>query len=363
MILCANPKAQYYSYKEEIDCAINTVLENGRYILGEEVLLFENEFAGYIGAKYGIGVANGTEALRIALIASGIGGGDEVITVSHTAVATVSAIEQTGAFPVFVDIDQKYFTIDPLKISKVISNRTKAIIPVHLYGQAADMNPIMEIAKKYSLKVIEDCAQAHGALYKDRHAGSFGDAGCFSFYPTKNLGAIGDGGMVVTNDEELANKIRLLREYGWKERYVSHYLGWNTRLDEIQAAVLRVKLKHLDSDNKKRVRAAKLYSTILGSDGIITPVQRKDSQHVYHLYVIRTPNRDKLIHHLKSNGVQAAVHYPLPVHLQPAYKKFAHNDLKSSEHVTKEILSLPMYPELSQKEIEFVVNTIKEFKP
>lgn len=362
MILCANPKAQYFSYKKEIDCAISTVLENGRYILGEEVSSFENEFAEYIGVKHGIGVANGTEALRIALIASGIGEGDEVITVSHTAVATVSAIEQTGAVPVFVDIDPKYYTIDPSKISKVISNKTKAIIPVHLYGQAADMNPIIEIAKKYSLKVIEDCAQAHGALYKDRHAGSIGDAGCFSFYPTKNLGAIGDGGMVVTNDEELANKVRLLREYGWKERYISHYPGWNTRLDEIQAAILRVKLKHLDSDNKKRVRCAKLYNTILGNNGIITPAQRKDSQHVYHLYVVRTQNREKLIHHLKSNGVQAAIHYPFPVHLQPAYKKFAHNDLKASERVTNEILSLPMYPELSQKDIEFVVNTIKEFK-
>ncbi|MBI1937710.1 MAG: DegT/DnrJ/EryC1/StrS family aminotransferase [Ignavibacteriales bacterium] len=362
MILCANPKAQYFSYKEEIDCAINNVLENGRYILGEEVSLFENEFAGYIGAKYGIGVANGTEALRIALIATGIGEGDEVITVSHTAVATVSAIEQTGAVPVFVDIDSKYYTIDPSKILKVVSNRTKAIIPVHLYGQPADMEPILEIAKRYSLKVIEDSAQAHGALYKNRRTGSMGDAGCFSFYPTKNLGAIGDGGMVVTNDEELANKVRLLREYGWKERYVSHYSGWNTRLDEIQAAILRVKLKYLDSDNKKRVRTAKLYNTILCNNGIIIPAQRKDSQHVYHLYVIRTQNRERLIQHLKSNGVQAAVHYPLPVHLQPAYKKFANDYLKATERVANEILSLPIYPELSREEIELVVNTIKEFK-
>jgi dTDP-4-amino-4,6-dideoxygalactose transaminase len=303
MILCSNPKAQYLSYKSEIDTAISRVLDSGWYILGKEVKAFEKEFTGYIGVAHGIGVGSGTEALHLALVACGIGRGDEVITVSHTAVATVAAIELAGATPVLVDIDPEFYTIDPDKIESAITTHTKAIIPVHIYGHPADMDPIAEIAEKHNLKVIEDCAQAHGATYKGKRVGSFGDMGCFSFYPTKNLGAIGDGGIVVTGDKELAEKARLLREYGWAERYVSHFTGWNTRLDEIQAAILCVKLKHLDDDNSKREHIAEEYNKELGYVDIILPKQRKDSTHVYHLYVIRAERRDALLSFLREKGI------------------------------------------------------------
>jgi dTDP-4-amino-4,6-dideoxygalactose transaminase len=314
MILCSNPKAQYLSYKSEIDTAISRVLDSGWYILGKEVKAFEKEFTGYIGVAHGIGVGSGTEALHLALVACGIGRGDEVITVSHTAVATVAAIELAGATPVLVDIDPEFYTIDPDKIESAITTHTKAIIPVHIYGHPADMDPIAEIAEKHNLKVIEDCAQAHGATYKGKRVGSFGDMGCFSFYPTKNLGAIGDGGIVVTGDKELAEKARLLREYGWAERYVSHFTGWNTRLDEIQAAILCVKLKHLDDDNSKREHIAEEYNKELGYVDIILPKQRKDSTHVYHLYVIRAERRDALLSFLREKGIGASIHYPEPVH-------------------------------------------------
>jgi dTDP-4-amino-4,6-dideoxygalactose transaminase len=240
MILCGNPKAQYLARRDEIDAALKRVLESGWYILGEEVKAFEEEFASYIGVSYGVGVGSGTEAIHLALVACGIGQGDEVITVSHTATATVAAIELAGATPVFVDIEPDFYTMDPAKLDAAITSRTKAIIPVHIYGQPADMDPILEVAKKHNLRLIEDCAQAHGAIYRGKRVGSLGDVGCFSFYPTKNLGAIGDGGMLVTNNIELAQKARLLREYGWTERDVSQFAGWNTRLDEVQAAILRV---------------------------------------------------------------------------------------------------------------------------
>ena len=362
MILCSNPKAQYLSYKSEIDAAISRVLDSGWYIIGKEVKAFEEEFAGYIGVAHGIGVGSGTEALHLALRACDIGRGDEVITVSHTAVATVAAIELAGATPVLVDIDPDFYTIDPEKIESAITSNTKAIIPVHIYGQPANMVPILKIARKNRLYVIEDCAQAHGATYQGKRVGSIGDIGCFSFYPTKNLGALGDGGMVVTNDEKLAKKAKLLREYGWAERYVSHIAGWNTRLDEIQAAILRVKLKHLDDDNSKREHIAEVYNKELGYIDIILPKQRKDSTHVYHLYVIRAERRDALLSFLREKGIGASIHYPEPVHLQPAYRHLqARDKLPETEKIAKEIISLPIYPELSESDIQTTIKTIREF--
>lgn len=362
MILCSNPKAQYLTRKEEIDVTIKRVLESGWYILGEEVKSFEKEFANYIGVSYGVGVGSGTEAIHLALASCGIGQGDEVITVSHTAVATIAAIELTGATPVLVDIEPDFFTLDSNKLEAAITTRTKAILPVHLYGQAADLDPIMEIAQKHHLRVIEDCAQAHGAMYKDNRVGSFGDMACFSFYPTKNLGALGDGGMVVTKDMELAKKASILREYGWAQRYVSQFAGWNTRLDEIQAAILRVKLKYLNEDNAKRVRLAGIYNNKLNAPYQILPKQRENSTHVYHLYVIRSAKRDDLLAFLKEKGIGALIHYPVPVHIQPAYKSLNNLDkLSVTEQIAKEIISLPMYPELSEYDVETVVKAVKEF--
>jgi dTDP-4-amino-4,6-dideoxygalactose transaminase len=362
MILCSNPKSQYLSYKSEIDAAIFRVLDSGWYILGNEVRSFEEEFASYIGVAHGIGVGSGTEAIHLALNACGVARGDEVITVSHTAVATVAAIVLAGAIPVLVDIDPGFYTIDPEKIESSITSNTKAIVPVHIYGQPVDMDPVMEIAKKYGLKVIEDCAQAHGAKYKKQCVGSIGDMGCFSFYPTKNLGAIGDGGMVVTNNSNLAKNLKLLREYGWKERYVSSSKGWNSRLDEIQASILRVKLKHLDQSNQKRRTLAGQYLKDLKDLSLELPKERKNCEHVYHLFVIKTNKRDALQDYLKESGIFAGIHYPLPIHRQPYYK----DSLKSSfleitEQVAGEILTLPLYPELSLNEIKKVINTIKEF--
>lgn len=360
MILCANPKAQYLSYKDEIDTAISRVLEKGWYIIGEEVKFFEKEFAAYIGVDHGIGVGSGTEALHLALKACGIGPADEVITVSHTAVATVAAVELAGAKPVFADIDPVTCTMDPESLRLVITPRTKAVIPVHLYGHPAEMDEIAQIVREHSLRLIEDCAQAHGATYKNKRVGSFGDMACFSFYPTKNLGALGDGGMVVTNDNKLAEKARLLREYGWAERFVSHMPGWNTRLDEIQAAILRVKLKHLDEGNSKRIQLAEIYDRNLSTPNLTLPKRSENSTHVYHLYVIRSPKRDELLKHLKEKGISTLIHYPVPVHQQPAYVGLG-GRLPQTERVAKEILSLPMYPELTKDQIYSVIDAVLEF--
>src|SRR5882724_3049327 len=283
MILCSNPRAQYLAHRAEIDAAVARVLDEGWYILGGEVKAFESEFASYIGAAYAVGVGSGTEALHLALKACGIGKGDEVITVSHTAVATVSAIESADATPVLVDIEPHSYTLDPTKLEAALTSRTKAIIPVHIYGQPADLEPILEIAGRHEIRIIEDCAQAHGAKYKGRCVGSFGDIGCFSFYPTKNLGAIGDGGMLVTDDKALAERAFLLRQYGWVERYVSSIQGGNSRLDEIQAAVLRIKLPYLDSDNARRASLAAEYDEHLAGLDLKLPRRRSDAQHVYHL--------------------------------------------------------------------------------
>ncbi|MCJ7778202.1 MAG: DegT/DnrJ/EryC1/StrS family aminotransferase [Sedimentisphaerales bacterium] len=361
MIPAASPKAQYLSHKAEIDAVISRVLDKGWYILGEEVKAFEEEFAEYIGVSYGIGVGSGTEAIHLALKCLSIRQGDEVITVSHTAVATVAAIELTGAKAVFVDIEPNYYTLDATKLKAAITSKTKAIVVVHLYGQPADLEQIMKVARKHNLPIVEDCAQAHGARYKGRRVGSYGELACFSFYPTKNLGALGDGGMVVTNDAQLAQKARLLREYGWAQRYVSNFAGWNTRLDEVQAAVLRVKLKYLDEDNAKRAKLAGLYDEQLRDTDLILPKQRKNAEHIYHLYVVRSNKRNELLVFLKERGVGVSVHYPVPVHLQPAYDR-GQNNLSETERVAKDILSLPMYPELTRAEIALVAGAIKEFE-
>jgi dTDP-4-amino-4,6-dideoxygalactose transaminase len=358
VIPCANPHAQYAAYRTEIDLAIKNAVESGRYILGPQVEAFESEFARYIGVKDAVGVSSGTDALHLALAACHVGQGDEVITVAHTAVATVSAIEMAGAVPVFVDIDPTYFTIDPALIEPAITSRTRAIVAVHLYGQPADMHSVLEIARRHRLRVIEDCAQAHGAEWHGRRVGSWGDIGCFSFYPTKNLGALGDGGIVVTGDAELAARVRLLREYGWSSRYVSEIPGWNSRLDEIQAALLRVKLTHLDADNERRRLIAEYYTARLGGAGVTLPMGRPESRHAWHLYVVRAARRDALRDELAANGVGTLVHYPVPIHLQPAYSKRSVRGpaLPATEQAAREVLSLPMYPQLLPGEIEFVAN-------
>ena len=363
MILCSNPHAQYLAHKTEIDAALRRVLDSGRYILGEEVRQFEAEFAAYIGVGHAVGVGSGTEALHLALVACGIGPGDEVITVAHTAVATVAAIELAGAVPVLVDIEPDYFTLDPAQLERAPTPRTKAIVPVHLYGQPAELEPILSFARRHGLRVIEDCAQAHGALYHGWRVGAWGHAACFSFYPTKNLGALGDGGMVVTNDLEVAERARLLREYGWAERYVSHVPGWNSRLDEIQAAVLRVKLSYLDADNAARERLAAWYDDALSATPLILPARRLEATHIFHLYVVRSTRRDELQRFLKERGIGALVHYPAPVHLQPAYRgRLPGGDsLPETERAAREVLSLPMYPELGEEEVRKVREAVKSF--
>jgi dTDP-4-amino-4,6-dideoxygalactose transaminase len=363
MILCSNPLPQYLLYKADIDAAIAKVLNSGWYILGDELKAFEAEFASYVGVAHGIGVGSGTEALHIALAACGVERGDEVITVSHTAVATIAAIELTGAIPVFVDIEPDFYTMNPEAIEEAITPKTKAIVPVHLYGQPADMHPILDVARKHEIYVVEDCAQAHGAKYHDRIVGSWGNIACFSFYPTKNLGALGDGGMVVTDNHDLANRVRLLREYGWAERYVSHIPGWNTRLDEIQAAILRVKLRHLDDDNRKRLKIAGLYQRELSGASLTLPEERDGVTHAYHLYVVRSAERDSLQAFLRIKDIGALVHYPVPVHSQPAYRGrlATGKGLPETEKAAREVLSLPMYPELREEEVMTVVSTVREF--
>jgi dTDP-4-amino-4,6-dideoxygalactose transaminase len=362
VISCANPRLQYVARKREIDDALSRVLDKGCYVLGEEVRAFESEFASYIGVKHGVGVGSGTEALHLALRSCGIRPGDEVITASHTAIATVVAIELAGAIPVLVDIEPDFYTIDPRKIELAMTSKTKAIIPVHLYGQPADLDPIMEIAEKYGLWMIEDCAQAHGATYKDKRVGSYGHLACFSFYPTKNLGALGDGGMVVTNHSDLEQRLRSLREYGWAERFVSHYPGFNSRLDEMQAAILRVKLQYLDQDNLSRTQIASVYRAELGGCDIFLPCNRQETSHVYHLYVVRTSRRDALRQHLQDNGISASIHYPVPVHLQPAYRQrlSQHHTLVETERVAQEILSLPIYPELAESHVCAVTKAVRQ---
>ena len=364
-LLPADPKANYLAHKEEIDQAIRRVLDSGWYILGQEVAAFEQEFAQYLGVSQAVGVGSGTDALEIALRACGVGVGDAVITVSHTVVATVAAIELVGAMPVLVDIDPITFTLDPNRLEDTIAqhqgSRIKAIIPVHLYGHPAAMPAIMEIARRHELYVIEDCAQSHGAAIKGRKTGAWGDLAAFSFYPTKNLGALGDGGAVVTDNAELAQKLRLLREYGWQRRYISEMPGMNTRLDEIQAAVLRVKLQYLDKENAQRRELAEVYNSRLSATPLVVPEVGQDVESVYHQYVVKSAERDALKDFLKDNSVGTLIHYPVPVHRQPAYQNrvgVGSRGLQETENVVKEILSLPMYPQMTNAQAQQVAELI-----
>ncbi len=352
-------RALYLAHQKEIDEAVQRVLASGWYILGREVQAFEAEFAAYCGAAGCVGVNSGTDALHLALRACGVGPGDEVVTVAHTAVATVAAIRMAGATPVLVDIDPQTYTMSPTALAEAITPATRAVIPVHLYGHPADMDAICAVAKECF--IIEDCAQAHGAHYKGRPVGSFGDLACYSFYPTKNLGALGDGGAVTGNDLELLEKVRLLREYGWTPhaRYISQMEGVNSRLDELQAAILRVRLRHLDEDNERRRRLAALYNDLL-PDALQKPVERPDCRHVYHLYVVQHPERERLRSRLADQGVGAAIHYPAPVHLQPAYQNGAvcAHALPVTERAAREVLSLPMHPMLSEMQVRQVVEAV-----
>lgn len=367
MIPQSNPKAGYLAHKEEIDVAIRRVLDSGWYILGQEVSAFEHEFASVVGNKWSIGVASGTDALELALRALGISFGDKVITVSHTAVATVAALGRIGATPLFVDIDPCRYTLAPESLEELLSTQegreARALIVVHLYGQMADMGAIMPIARRAGLAVIEDCAQAHGAALNGIGAGCWGDLGCFSFYPTKNLAALGDGGAIVGADASLANKIRLLREYGWQERYVSTEFGINSRLDEMQAAILRVRLKHLEADNNCRRAIANSYDEALATSAFAIPRRSPGAQHVFHQYVIKALNRDELRAQLKAHGIATLVHYPLAVHQQPVYatSSFQPVPLPHTEEVVKQILSLPIFPELSQQDRETIVSALSLF--
>lgn len=360
----SNPLANYLIHKELIDNIIAKVLSSGKYILGDEVRSFENEFASYIGVKHCIGVGNGTEALALSLWGLGIQNGDEIITVSHTAVATISAIELVGAIPVFCDIEPSHRCIDVNLVEELISEKTKAILPVHIYGHPAPMLELPSIAKKYNLFIIEDCAQAAGAEINFQKVGSFGNISAFSFYPTKNLGAIGDGGAVVTNSDELADKVRWLREYGWKKRFISHFKGINSRLDEIQASILRVKLQFLDQENNRRNEIAKKYEQALnGFNEIILPTVLSGYTHSWHLYVIETDERDSLANYLNKNFIDTALHYPLPVHKQPAYLNRARNreNLTKTERLYKRHLTLPMYPELEDWQIDKICSSIQNW--
>lgn len=358
-------KAQYSAIVDEVNAAISTVLERTDFILGESVSMFEEEFAAYCEASYAVGLDSGTSALELALRAFDIGSGDEVITAANTFIATALAISYTGARVVLVDVDPSTYTIDPAEVEKAITPRTKAIIPVHLYGQPADMEPIMQIADRHGLVVIEDACQAHGAKYKGKRVGSIGHAAAFSFYPAKNLGAYGDGGMLVTSDKRVDESLRMLRNYGQREKYHHGLRGYNRRLDTLQAAVLRTKLKYLDDWNAARRRHVAQYNLLLGENPskVVTPVQREYAEPVCHLYVIQVNDRDGLQARLNDQGISSGIHYPVPIHLQPAYQGlgYGRGDFPIAEKQAQRILSLPMYPELASDAIERVAAAIGEF--
>ncbi|MFN3135283.1 MAG: DegT/DnrJ/EryC1/StrS family aminotransferase [Candidatus Kryptonium sp.] len=358
------PVRQYMNLKEEIDSAIQKVLSKGSFILGDEVSEFENKVAQYLGVKHAIGVASGTDALQIALMAIGLKPGEEVITTPFTFVATAETIVLLGGKPVYVDIDEKTYNINPDLIEEKITEKTKAIIPVHLYGQPAEMDKILDIARRYNLYVIEDSAQALGSEYKGKKVCTFGDIACISFFPTKNLGAFGDAGMIVTNNDELAERIRMIRVHGSKVRYNHEILGVNSRLDTLQASILLVKLKYLDSWNAKRIEIAEKYNDAFKDiDDVVIPYSEVHNKHIYHQYTIRTRRRDELAQFLKEKGIQTAVHYPIPLHLQKAfaYLGYKQGDFPISEQCSREVLSLPMFPELRDEEINYVIESVKEF--
>ena len=367
-------KTQYKQIQHEVLPMVTEAMANGAFIGGPHLANFETEFAAFCDTTYCAGVNSGTDALRFALMAAGVGPGDSVITVPHTFIATTEAISQAGATPAFVDIDERTYNMSPQKLDDYlksrnrqssIDNRISAVIPVHLYGQPADMDPILEIAREYNLAVVEDACQAHGALYKGRKAGSLGTVGCFSFYPGKNLGAYGEGGAVVTEDEEIADKIRMLRDHGQAKKYFHDVEGYNGRLDAIQAGILRIKLKRLSDWNQARRDHAALYDLLLADvPGVTLPFQADFAQSVYHLYVILVEDRDALQKFLGDNGVATGLHYPLPLHLQKAYEHLGYKkgDFPVTERVAGTLLSLPMYPELTRPQIEYVVELIKKFQ-
>lgn len=362
-------KKQYASIKQEIDERVSGVLNSTAFILGSEVKEFEKEFAAFCSAEQAVGVSSGTAALALALLALDIGKGSEVITTPNTFIATVGAVSHIGARPVLVDVDAESYNIDVSRIEEAITKKTRAIIPVHLYGQPSDMDAVLQLAKKHNLKVVEDACQAHGAEYRGQRVGSFGDISAFSFYPGKNLGAYGDGGAVVTNTSELAERIRLLRNHGSIRKYYHEVIGYNSRLDEIQAAVLRVKLRYLDSWNEKRRKNARIYAKYLqhpaDRDLVVIPKEMSWVKHVYHLYVIQVEGsiRDKLIEHLNTKGIGAQIHYPVPIHLQKAYKHLGYKEesFPVAEKLAKRIVSLPMFPELEEHQVERIAHEIKAF--
>jgi dTDP-4-amino-4,6-dideoxygalactose transaminase len=354
-------KRQYESIRAELDEAAQRVMAGGWYVLGPETRAFEQEFAAFCGVGHAVGVASGTEALQLALSALGVGAGDEVISVANAGVPGTVAIVQTGARPVLVEVDERSYNLDPAALEAAITPRTKAIVPVHLYGRMADMAPILAFAEQHALPVVEDCAQAHGATYRGWAAGSMGACGCFSFYPTKNLGALGDGGMVVTDDAALAEKLRRLRQYGWERKYYSaEPAGINSRLDELQAALLRVKLRHLPAWNVRRRELAEIYDDLLAGADVILPEASPQGEDVYHLYVVRSERRDQLQAALQEQGIGTDIHYPLPAHLQPIYTELAPaGGLPITERLAREVLSLPMYPELSDDEARAVATAVR----
>ena len=363
MIYFANPKSEYLYLKNKIHRKISDVLNSNSYILGNEVKKFEKNFSKYLGIKYSLGVSNGTDALILALKAIDIKPGDEVITTSHTAFATIAAIREVGAIPVFVDIKEDDFTIDTRYLKKKITKKTKAIIIVHIYGNPADILTVKKIAKKKKLILIEDCAQAHGAEYNKKKVGTFGDFSCFSFYPTKNLSTFGDAGMVSTNNHKLFKRLKLTREYGWIKKNLSVRDGYNKRIDELHAAILNIKLSYLENFNNKRISIAKKFLNSIKSNKIIMPRIDNFKKHVFHLFVIRVKNnqRSKFLNHLKKNGILAGIHYPIPNHRQKPYKKFHKSKLPITDKISKEIVSLPNFPLLSNKEINKIINTVNKY--
>jgi dTDP-4-amino-4,6-dideoxygalactose transaminase len=368
MIPQANPGAGYRALKAEIDEAVARALSSGWYILGSELRAFESEFAQWLGVPSVIGCGNGTDAIALALRGLGIGAGCTVITVSHTAVATAAAIEMTGATPLLIDIDPIHYTMDPDALRRALEEPPpglppiRAVIPVHLYGQPADLDQIVPLCRTHGVALIEDCAQAHGARLHGQRVGTLGDAATFSFYPTKNLGALGDGGAVAVSDPDLATRIAGLRQYGWHKHYISDEVGVNSRLDEVQAAILRVKLLHLDSQNARRADIASAYTAALADSPLRPPQQREDADHVYHLYVTRSQDRDRFQAMLKQAQIGTGIHYPVPVHLQPAYAgRIALTPCPETELAAKEILSLPVYPELTDAEVETVCKALLRY--
>ena len=356
-------KAQYRSIQDEVNVEIAATLEQCDFILGQNVEYFEEEFASFCGTRYGIGVDSGTSALELALLAYDIGPGDEVITSANTFIATALAITYTGAKPVLVDIEPDSYMIDPVRLRDAITKRTKAIIPVHLYGHPVDMDSINAIAEEFGLIVIEDASQAHGARYNGARVGTMGHVAAFSLYPGKNLGAYGDAGIIVTDDEKINNQLRLLRNWGSVKKYHHEILGYNRRMDTLQSSILRVKLRHLEGWNHSRRSHAKLYNQLLADSSLTLPIEARNSESVYHLYVIRTPERNKLASYLQERGVAAIIHYPVPIHLQPAYKELGHleGDFAITEQFSREILSLPIFPELQSEQIHYIAEAIREF--